>query len=198
MTVYRDYIAKLIKRSLVDPRGAARQIIDLKIPKPALWNSVLLVVIMSVLLTYGTLIIAGQETGILELAGSPIIFVFYMVAQLVLLVFAMYWTGKALGGTGALDDIVVLIVWLQTLWLLAQIIQTVVLVFAPNASTLIGFASIIYGIWIMINFISESHGFPNWVKGALTLLLAVLGVIIGIAILLSVIGVSSIGLSGYV
>jgi hypothetical protein len=198
MTIYRDYVAKLIKRTLVDPRGAAKQIIELNIPKPALWNAVFLVVIMSVLLTYGTLIIAGQETGILELAGSPIIFVFYMVAQLVLLVFAMFWVGKALGGTGALDEILVLIVWLQTLWLLAQIVQTVVLVFAPNASTFIGFASIIYGIWIMINFISESHGFPSWVKGALTLMLALIGVIIGIAIILSVIGVSSIGLSSYV
>ncbi|MDG2340386.1 MAG: hypothetical protein P8L32_04215, partial [Paracoccaceae bacterium] len=68
MTIYRDYVAKLIKRTLVDPRGAAKQIIELNIPKPALWNAVFLVVIMSVLLTYGTLIIAGQETGILELA----------------------------------------------------------------------------------------------------------------------------------
>jgi hypothetical protein len=78
MAQYRDDMAKLIKRTLVDPRGAARQIIDLNLPTPVLWNALLLVVIMSVLLTYGTVMLAGHEALILQMAGSPLVFALFM------------------------------------------------------------------------------------------------------------------------
>ncbi|MDG1739626.1 MAG: Yip1 family protein [Paracoccaceae bacterium] len=198
MALYRDDMANLIKRTLLDPRGAARQIIDLRLPQPVLWNALLLVIIMSVLLTYGTVILAGQEALIIQMAGSPLVFALFMAGQMVLLIFALLWTGKIIGGKGTLEAFAALIAWLQTLWLLAQIIQTVIMVFAPAASAMIGIVSVVYGLWVLIQFIAEAHEFPNWIKGVGVMAMSILGVVAGVSLLLSIIGISTIGLAGNV
>ena len=198
MAQYRDDMAKLIKRTLVDPRGAARQIIDLNLPTAVLWNALLLVVIMSVLLTYGTVMLAGHEALILQMAGSPLVFALFMAAQMVMLIFAMFWTGKVIGGKGSLAAFAALIAWIQTLWLLAQVIQSVLMVFAPTSSALIGVISVFYGLWILVHFIAEAHEFPTWVKGAGVMVMSVIGVVLGVSFLLSIIGISTLGLSANV
>lgn len=198
MAHYRDDMARLIKRTLIDPRGAAREIIDLNLPQPVLWNALLLVVVMGVLLTYGTVMIAGQEALILQMAGSPLVFALFMSGQMVLLIFALLWTGKVIGGKGTLEAFAALIAWLQTLWLLAQIVQTVLMVVAPTSSALFGIISVVYGLWVLIQFICEAHEFPTWVKGVGVMAMSVIGVVAGVSFLLSVIGISTLGISGNV
>ncbi len=198
MRIYRDDMARLIKRTLLDPRGAARQIIDLRLPQPVLWNALLLVIIMSVLLTYGTVILAGQEALIIQIAGSPLVFALFMAGQMVMLIFALLWTGKIIGGKGTLEAFAALIAWLQTLWLLAQIIQTVLMVFTPAVSAIIGIVSVVYGLWVLIQFIAEAHEFPSWIKGVGVMAMSIIGVVAGLSLLLSIIGISTIGISGNV
>ncbi len=198
MTRIQDDLLQLIVRTLTDPKSAAQEIMSFDIPRPVLWNMLLLVVILSVLLTYGTVIVSGHEVAMLALAGTPMVFTLLMFSQLVLLILAIFWAGKAMGGNGKLEDFSALIAWLQSLWLVAQFFQIIILTVSPTTATLFGLISILYGLWIISNFIAVAHGFSSWVKGAGVLVFSVFGVIAGLSFLLSIIGISTLGLSANV
>ena len=195
MTSINEYLFQLIVQTLKDPKGAAREITAIELSKPILWNMVLLVVILSVLLTYGTVILLGQDVLLLALVGSPMVFALLMFSQMVLLIFAVSWAGKAMGGDGRLEDFAVLIAWLQFMWLVAQVFQIILLMVSPTTATFFGMISILYGLWIISNFIAVAHGFPSAIKGAGVLAMSVIGVIAGLSLLLSLIGFGTLGLS---
>jgi len=198
MTDLRSEVTSLVKRSLQDPRGAARQIIDMNLSLPVLLNGVVLVVILSVLMTYGTVIMAGPDAIILQLTDSPMVFALFMVVQMVFLVVALLWTGKVIGGVGTIEAFAALLTWLQMLWLMVQVVQTVLMLLLPSAAAMLGIASLVFGLWILIQFIAEAHGFPNWIKAVGVLAMAFFGVIAGLSFLLSIIGISTLGLTSNV
>ena len=194
MSSFRDDTLELILRTLADPRGAARQICTYSISKPVLWNMVLLVVILSVLLTYVTAVVVGQQALLIDVIGSPMVFTLLMFTQMVVLIFAIFWVGQMLGGQASLDDTAMLVTWLQAMWLIAQVFQTIIMTLSPTTASMFGLISIAYGIWILIQFVSEANGFASWLKGAGVLVLSILGVVAGVSFLLSVIGISTVGL----
>lgn len=198
MTDLKAFLIDLIRLSVFDPRSAARTILKMNYGRDVLWSAVLLVVILSVILTYGTMLAAGPSYMMFGMLASPFIMTIFMAANMVFLIFALFWTGKALGGEGDLAGFIAIVTWLQTLLLLAQIIQTVLALVAPPLSSLFGIASLLYGLWILTQFITEAHGFKHWGIGFLSLVLAVLGVSAGLSIMLSLIGVSAMGISSYV
>ena len=195
---WKEFLIELTKQSVVNPRAAARTILNLPFPNDVLWIMVLLVVILSVLLTYVTMMAAGPVVGLFGFAKSPLLLTVFMAANMVFLIFGLYWAGRAIGGQGDLKGFIALVTWLQALLLLAQVIQTVLIAFSPLLSSMFGTVSLLYCLWILILFISEAHGFDTWLKGLAVLLIAVLGVSAGLSILLSLIGVSTLGLSNYV
>ncbi len=195
---WKEFLIDLTKLSVVNPRAAARAILNLSFPNDILWIMVLLVVILSVLLTYVTMMAAGPVIGMFGFANSPLLLTIFMAANMVFLIFALYWAGKAIGGQGELKGFIAIVTWLQALLLLAQVIQTILIAFSPILSSMFGIASLFYGLWILILFVSEAHGFKSWLKGLAVLLIAVLGVSAGLSLLLSLIGVSTMGLSNYV
>ena len=69
MSDFKDDLVRLIAKTLQDPQAAARQIIAIELSKPVLWNLLLLIVILSVLLTYGTVLISGQAVAALAMAA---------------------------------------------------------------------------------------------------------------------------------
>lgn len=199
MNDLKAYLSELIRLSIFDPRKAARMVLDLQFSREILWMMVLLVVILSVLLTYVTMVAAGgTSVEVLGIAQSPMFLAIFMAANMVFLIFALLWTGKALGGFGTLEGFIAVITWLQALLLLAQAIQTVLALVSPTLSSTFGVVSLVYGVWVLIQFITEAHGFTHWGRGVAVLVLGILGVTAGISLILGVIGVSTVGLSSYV
>lgn len=188
----------LIVLSLRNPRAAAKQIIDMNLPMPVLWNCALLVVILSVLLTFATITSAPESSLVLQMGGTPMGFTILSAGSMVMLIFGLYWTGRMLGGKGDLHSFIALVVWIQFLWLLAQLVQTFLVLLSPPLAALLGFASLGYGLWILIQFINEAHKLNNALIGAATLVLAALGVTLGLSILLGIIGVTALGFENYV
>lgn len=199
MTEFRGFLADLIWISIIDPRRAARTILGFQFTREVLWMMVLLVVVLSVILTYVTMIVSGASA--LFMPGfqiEPMILALIMSANMVFLIFGLFWTGKLLGGQGTINGFIAVVTWLQALLLTAQAAQTVIALVSAQLSSLIGTASLVYGLWILIQFITEAHGFNHWGRGAMVLVLAILGVSAGISLLLGTIGVSTLGLSSYV
>ena len=199
MTDLRGFVVELVRLSITDPRSAARIVINMDFAREVLWIMVLLVVILTGVLTYTPLLIAGPSLETLPgIFQSPMILTIFMAANMVFLIFALFWTGKILGGSGSLDSFIAIVTWLQALLVMAQVAQTFLALFSAQLSSVFGFAFLIYWVWILIQFVSEAHGFDHWGKGDAVLVLAILGVSAGISLILSVIGVSTLGLSGYV
>lgn len=194
----RDDFVELVMLSLRNPRVAARQIIDMNLPMAALWNAALLVVILSVLLTFATISSSPEGSIVLQIGASPMGFTILSAGSMVMLVFGLYWTGRMLGGKGELQSFIALVVWVQFLWLLAQLVQTVLVILSPPLAALFGFASLMFGLWILVQFINEAHKLDNALIGVATLVLAALGVTLGLSILLGLIGVTALGIENYV
>jgi len=197
MTDLKSFFLELIRLSVFDPRSAARIILGMKLASDVLWSTVLLVVILSVLLTYVTMLAAAPVT-MFGMGSSPFFLAMFMASNMVFLIFALFWTGKAMGGQGELQGFIALVTWLQTLLLLAQVVQTIMAIVSPLLSSLCGIGSLLFGMWILVQFVTEAHKFKHWGIGLLSLVLAVLGVSAGFSILLSLIGVGTLGISGYV
>ena len=194
----RQDFVNLIQTSVQNPRQAAREILALQLPVPVLWNAALLVVILSVLLSYVTLAGAGDGSMVLQLGGTPIGITLLSGGSMVFLIFGLFWTGRMLGGRGDLTDFIAIVVWIQFLWLLAQVLQTILLVLSPALAALFGFAALIYGLWMLIQFVTEAHQFKSALIGTATLVLSALGVTLGLSILLGMIGVTALGIENYV
>ena len=199
MTDFKSFVIELVRLSIVDPRAAARTVLNLDFSREILWMMALLVVILSVILTYVTMLVAeAVSVSLLGVGQTPLFLAFFMAANMVFLIFALFWTGKILGGTGTINGFIAVVTWLQSLLLMAQVVQSGLSLFSAQLSSVFGLATLFYGLWILIQFITEAHQFPHWGKGFAVLVLAIVGVSAGISLILGVIGVSTLGLSGYV
>lgn len=199
MTDLKSLLSELVRLSILEPRKAARTVLNFEFTGEVLWMMTLLVVILSVLLTYLTMLVAGGSAVVmLGMVQTPMFLAVFMAANMVFLIFALLWTGRALGGVGTIEGFIAVVTWLQALLLMAQVVQTGLAVFSTSLSSTFGLASLFYGIWILVQFITEAHGFTHWGRGLAVLVLGVLGVTAGISLILGVIGVSTLGLSSYV
>ncbi len=72
----------------------------------------------------------------------------------------LFSLGRAFGGRGEFPDALLLVAWIELLFLGAQIIQVVLLI-VPVISGLFGLAAIVVLIWVIVRMIQELHGFSN-------------------------------------
>ena len=199
MTSLTQELIDLVKTTLVDPRQAARTLLGRKLPKDTLWTAALLVVIASTLLTYITLApAAGPMPGWLSFASSPFILALFMAANIVIMIFALFWTGKALGGQGSLEGFIALMTWLQAMMVLIEIAQIILSLFSIALASLLGLAAIAWWVWATVLFTTEGHQFDHWGKGVVAIGLAVLGMVAGLSLLLSLMGAGMMGVTGSV
>jgi len=79
--------------------------------------------------------------------------------------------------------------------------QAVVAVVGPfslfMSGVLISAASVL-GIWIFVNFIDVAHEMGSLLRAGLVLLLAVVGMMLGLSLIFSLLGVQTGGIPGYV
>jgi hypothetical protein len=59
-------------------------------------------------------------------------------------------------------------------------------------------AGSVLGIWIFVNFIDVAHETGSLLRAGLVLLLAVVGMMLGLSLIFSLLGVSTGGIPGYV
>ena len=109
----------------------------------------------------------------------------------------LFWVGRMFGGQGSMEDIMVVIVWLQFMRVLVQAAALLLLLTIPVLSMLLILAAALVGIWILVHFVDQAHRYGSLGKAAGVLIAAFVGMVVGISILLSMIGVDAVG-GGYV
>jgi hypothetical protein len=186
MTVTLPGLLALIRQTIADPRGVAAAIIAWGLPREVLWPALALTVTLGVLM--GALMPPGAG-----LPFSPFMTWMITAASLVTLVFALFWTGRALGGRGSFEGTLAVITWLEVVELAVRAVLIALLwlfgAVAQGPVTLIGAAVV---LWLMIHFIDVLHGYGSLWRSLLTLGLALLGLGAGLGLIVGLIG----GLAG--
>ena len=169
MTLVETLYAQAM-RAFREPRGAAADLISLGIPREALVPGLFLVVAISVILNTVSEILAPNPF----IEVQP--FQMAMMLMLVLLVFsfATAKTGQMIGGLGSFQDALLLMVFLQALFIPAVVLQILIFLVSPGLAGAFIVAVMIFLTWMHINFIAALHSFPNLGRAFAVLLMAML------------------------
>lgn len=184
--------------SIRDPASGARTLLSSPLPREALWTGLGLVAVLNALLfTLSNMLVPGttQFPGIFTV---PIIYCAVVAAGLALTVCSLFWIGGALGGRGSLDDIMLVIIWLQALRVIAQLAILILLVTIPILSALLVISVSLYGLYMLLHFINEAHQLESMGRAAGILIASLLAIVLGLTLLISLFGGSIVGSAPYV
>jgi Yip1 domain len=115
---------------------------------------------------------------------------FIQLALLVVMVFAVFWIGRAMGGTGSFEESILLVAWLQFVMVCLQVVQTGVLLVSTTIAEIFGLLGIVLFLWLLTNFVAVLHGFTSLFKVFVMILVSAFGIAFGLSILLTLIGVT--------
>lgn len=180
------------------PAEASRVLLGMDIPREALWTGLALVAVLNGLLfTLSNLLVPGPSP-LPEIFLVPALYTVVVAGGLVLTVYALFWTGRFMGGTGSLDDIMLTILWLQGLRVALMVVVIVLILTLPVLSALLVFAASIYGLYILLHFIDQAHRLNSLAKSAGVLVASMAAIVLGLTLLISLFGGPISGLSAYV
>ncbi|MEO0379419.1 MAG: Yip1 family protein [Pseudomonadota bacterium] len=189
--------------TLRDPKETAAQIMGWNLDRGTLYVALFAVAALNVLLASTPIVLssggidaaARAAMPILGVLERPIMFFVIVAGTLVVMIHALFWAGRAMGGTGEMTDVMVLIIWLQALRAVAQVGILVVGFIAPILASLVALALQLVAFWLFLHFISAAMRFDSLLR-ALGLLIAVAtALFLGMMLLLTLTGFSAGGLA---
>lgn len=187
---------QLIVQSFTEPSKAAQSLFGRRYDGRTLWSGMLLVTVLSVLLIALSNALMGVPS---ELEGAivqvtPFAFSFILGASLCILVFAIHYMGRAMGGTANFNDSILCVIWLQVLSMALQVVQIVSILILPAIAGLVSLVGLGLILYALTNFINVLHSFDSLFKALGTFVLSLIGIAFGLSIILAVVGVSAQGI----
>jgi hypothetical protein len=192
MMMDTDVLKGLALETLTKPRMAAQKIMALHLSRDVLWSGLVLVAAINAII-YSFSLLLADASALPPLLRNPVIFFVIITGLQVLSVHAFYWTGRAIGGYGDLGELLTLLVWLQALQAVAQAITFVLMLVSPGIAQMVSFLESLLALWITVNFIAEALRLPGLWHAAGVLVLAAVGIAVGLMILAGLIGLSAMG-----
>ena len=177
-----------IGQSFRDPAGTARWLTGFGFSRGTLYSMMALVTVLSVLLLELGSALSPVETEILRL--TPFTLCVILGASLIMMVFAVQLTGQMLGGHGRFAAALLLVVWWQAMALVIQAVQTLAMLILPPVGGLLTIAGLVWLVFALLHFVDVLHGFDSLPKALATVAIGVVGISFGLALLLTLIGVT--------
>ncbi|MEP0943755.1 MAG: YIP1 family protein, partial [Rhizobiaceae bacterium] len=137
---------------------------------------------------------ARAALPILALLERPIMFFVIVAGTLVVMIQALFWAGRAMGGTGEMTEMMSLIIWLQALRALAQVGILTVGFIAPVLASLVALGLQIVAFWLFLHFISAAMRFNSLLRAFGLLVAVATALFLGMMLLLTLTGFSAGGL----
>lgn len=191
-------LIQLALRTVTEPREVAAELIAMRIQRPVLWLALALAVILNAIAFQISLVLSPPPDSMPLIFSSPFVFAVLIGAGLVMSVFATTFAGRFLGGTAALEDVMTLLVWLQYLRFAVQVITFFLMGIIPGIAGILVLGATLYGMWLLLQFVDVAHGFNSLLTSFGALMLSGLAIMIGLAIILSMLGIQNLGLTPYV
>lgn len=186
-------LRQLAVLSIRDPSQAARVLLSTPAPREAMWTALALVAVLNALLFSVSNLLVPGPTPLPVIFNTPIIYCFLVAGGLILTIYALFWVGRAMGGKGAVDDIMRTILWLQVLRIIVQTGALVLLMTLPSLSVVLVLGASLYGIFILLHFINQAHQLDSLVKSAGVLIAAMVVMVLGLSLFISLFGGAIIG-----
>lgn len=168
MTLIESLYAQGV-RAIREPRAAAADVLALGIPREALVPGLFAVVAISVILNSISEALAPSPFVII----TPFQMTVLLSVMMVAFSFAVAKTGQFMGGLGTFQDSLLLMIFLQAIFLPAVAVQIVLFMLVPALAGLFILAVMIFLTWVHVNFIAALHGFPTLGKAFGVLLMSV-------------------------
>lgn len=163
------YLFGMALQTVPEPRKVARDVFAFAAPRRALWMILaLLLVAMTFLAVIQSILFPVDPADIEALLGdgapalaSPMVTGLVQAATAVAAVWAIFWIGRALGGTGSFDQALLTVIWLHFVLFLMQIGILLLGLFAPGLALVLTFLSFVMTFWLLSHFVAEMHGFRS-------------------------------------
>lgn len=194
MTFTPNAVLSLVVQTVKAPQEGASTILSLGLTRDILSQLLALVVVLSVLVgQLGVILMGGgMEDGAMTgpFVMSPLMATAVQMMILFILIVSVHVIGRALGGTGSFEESLALVTWLQFILLCLQVLQIVAIVVFPTLGALIGIASIVLFLWLLINFVAVIHGFTSLGLVFAGVLISAFGILFGMSLVLAMLGLS--------
>ena len=191
----RPSLLRLLELSARRPREAMHTVMDMQLPAPVAWQVFALVLVIELIFAH----LLGLMLGPSEvpdnalgpaLALNPMLLGAIQGCLLVIMVFALHWVGRAFGGTGRMEDAILLMALLQFALIVLQGIEMLLIVILPGLAAGILLFNVFAFFYLLTSFTTALHGFTRPPLVFLGILLTMIGAIFGLSILLAIIGVT--------
>ena len=179
----------LVGLTLRDPRAAARQIMAMDLPRHVSWSALFLAAAVTTLVLQVMIGLSPAETRdrLPSYFDAPLAVFLLLAGLMVIYVHAVFWAGRVLSGTGRLDDLLALMVWLMVLRAGVQVITLVLTLTLPPLAGLLSILALVWAFWILLSFVAEALVLPSLGHALMALLIGVVGLFLGVGMLLAVI-----------
>jgi hypothetical protein len=189
---------RLALNTVVAPRDVARLLLAMNLPSQALWLAFALVIVLNTLMFSASLMLVPANDLFGAVLVNPTVFGAMLAVSVGALIVAVTLCGRPMGGRAGVSQIAILVIWLQALRVVMQAVVAVVGPFSLFMSGVLISAASVLGIWIFVNFIDVAHEMGSLLRAGLVLLLAVVGMMLGLSLIFSLLGVQTGGIPGYV
>ena len=192
MTLNFGLFLRLFGETLRDPAEMARQIKALRLPHEVGWMGLSAVTALTIVAIYLESMVPGTGDIGLGTGGRPLIDAIFLGAMTVILIFVLYYAGRAMGGTGTFGATLLLMTWFQAVVLVLISIQLISTLIAPGVSTAVALIALVLQLYCLIHFLNVLHGFDSLPKAAGLFFVSVVGLVLGLALILTLIGGASL------
>jgi hypothetical protein len=189
---------RLAVNTVTAPRDVARLLLAMNLPSQALWLAFALVIVLNTLMFSASLLLVPADDMFGPVLANPTVFGTMLAISVAALIVAVTLCGRPLGGRASYAEIAILVIWLQALRVLLQAVVALVGPISLFLSGVLISAASVLGIWIFVNFIDVAHETGSLLRAGLVLLLAVVGMMLGLSLIFSLLGVQTGGIPGYV
>jgi hypothetical protein len=156
--------------------------------RDVLWTALALVAVIN---TFLILLIVATSSATMPLPGyfdKPLTLFVLIAGLMVVYIHAMYWVGLAVGGKGALMDVLAVVVWFQVLRAIAQAAVVLLSLAIPPLGAILSLVVAGWGIWIFLSFLAEALNLRSLWHGVAVVCVAFIGIVMGMAVLIAMIG----------
>lgn len=187
--------------TLRDPKGTAERIMGWNLDRGTLYFALFAVAAVNALLASAPIVLSAGGVDaevraalpILSVLERPLMFFLMVAGTLIVMIQALFWAGRAMGGQAQMGDVMVLIIWLQALRAAAQVVILVAGLILPFLAGLAALVLQVVAFWLFLHFLSAAMRFDSLWR-AFGLLIAVgTGLLLGLMTILTLLGVSAGG-----
>lgn len=192
----KEQLTALFWLTIREPAEAALVIMSRPMARQISWMILMLGVLLNVMVHFLTLTLfpAPAELSV-PLLTTPFMYAAVMGGGLVAMIYAFYFGGRAIGGQGRFDDLLLALGWLQYMRFVLQMLVLVLMLLLPGLALLVSLGIGLYSIWVVMNFVNVIHGLGSLGKSFVLLLMTALGLLLALSMLLSMTAVTAIGIS---